>query len=200
MKDKYLNDLHELLKNNNVSNYEEIYDKYKKRYEFGLESELTEDENFKIKNDIVYFVLSYFICPGFNNINIKDELKEDKTYVLSFTLKEFFLYYLPPKIRLFLTVHNDNEMKLYWTANNIADPFLTAKWVLEKETLSVILTNPNNIGIHLTNLQNHIGKLILQMLLPSENQKKQFFFITEWLYQDYKYKKLFRSINNKSIY
>ena len=44
MKDQYLKELEDLLNENNVPNKEEILEKYRKRYEFGLESEMTEDE------------------------------------------------------------------------------------------------------------------------------------------------------------
>lgn len=44
MKDEYLKRLEELLNENNIPNKEEVLEKYKKRYDFGLESEMTEDE------------------------------------------------------------------------------------------------------------------------------------------------------------
>ena len=44
MKDEYLKKLEELLEENNIKNKEEVLKKYQKRYEFGLESELSDDE------------------------------------------------------------------------------------------------------------------------------------------------------------
>ena len=44
MKDNYLNELERLLIENNVSDKDEILEKYRKRYEFGIESEMTEEE------------------------------------------------------------------------------------------------------------------------------------------------------------
>ncbi|MBQ9448590.1 MAG: DUF4097 family beta strand repeat protein [Acholeplasmatales bacterium] len=44
MKDEYLKRLEELLEENEVKNKEEILKKYQKRYEFGLESDLSDEE------------------------------------------------------------------------------------------------------------------------------------------------------------
>ena len=44
MKQEYFEKLEKLLKESNVPNYEEVLEKYRKRYDFGIESELSEDE------------------------------------------------------------------------------------------------------------------------------------------------------------
>ena len=44
MKEEYLKQLRKALFRNSIDNAEEIYDKYRRRYEFGLEAELSEEE------------------------------------------------------------------------------------------------------------------------------------------------------------
>ena len=164
----------------------------------GKNNELTKEENENIKYNILYYVLSYFICPCDNTVKINDENLSNDEYIFNFKLNRFFLHYLPEDVRSFITVKNDKEMLNYWNDNNITEPFLTSKWLLDNDNLAVTLINTDQVGVYLSNLKSLFGKTILQEIINTEVKCKFFFYILEKLSNDYAFGNYFYTIKKKA--
>lgn len=78
MKEEYLKNLKQALFKNSIDDAEEIYEKYRKRYEFGLEAELSEEEIEKQLGTVDEIISKYKDSSTIEIEEVKKEISENE--------------------------------------------------------------------------------------------------------------------------